>query len=108
MARRAEWKRRVQQWKKSGQTAEVFAARRGLNPSTLRWWSSTLQRSAAPERAPAPEVGFARVVPVDTAPARSDEPAALELVLPSGRVVRVRQGFDAALLRELIAALETP
>lgn len=108
MARRAEWKERVAQWKKSGQTAEVFAARRGLNPSTLRWWSSTLQRPAAREGAHAFEAGFARVVPVEDATAQPAEPAALEIVLRSGRIVRVRQGFDAALLRELLAALEAP
>lgn len=107
MASRAEWEQRVAQWKKSGQTAEVFAARRGLNPGTLRWWSSTLQRPAAREGAHAAEAGFARVVPVDIATAPPAEPAALEVVLPSGRVVRVRPGFDAALLRDLLAALET-
>jgi transposase len=108
MASRAEWEQRVAQWKRSGQTAAVFAVRQGLNPRTLRWWSSALQRPSARESEHVAEVGFARVVPVDIVPGRSAEPAALEVVLASGRVVRVRQGFDAALLRELLTLLETP
>jgi transposase len=102
MASRAQWKQRVAQWKKSGLTAEVFGAQQGLNPGTLRWWSSALRRPVARST----RVGFARLVPVDTAPARPAEPAPLDVVLSSGRVVRVRQGFDPALLRDLLAALE--
>jgi len=102
MASRAEWQRRVTQWKKSGLTAEVFAAQQGLKPGTLRWWSSALRRPAA-RRA---EMGFARLVAADPAPSPSAEPAAIELVLPSGRMVRVRRGFDPALLRELLAVVE--
>ncbi len=106
MASRAEWKKRVAEWKRSGLTAEVFAAEHGLQPRTLLWWSSTLRRPAARANADTAEVSFARVVPIDSAPARPAEPAALEIVLAAGRVVRVRQGFDAALLRELLTALE--
>lgn len=107
MASRAEWKRRVTQWKKSGLTAEVFAAQRGFKPGTLRWWSSVLRRPAARVS----QGGFARLIAVEpppTTPARPLEPTPLELVLPSGRVVRVRHGFAPSVLRNLLAALETP
>ena len=106
MTARAEWKKRVAQWKKSGQTAEVFAAEQGLNPRTLVWWSSNLRRPSARVAARSGDVSFARVVTVDRAPAGPGEPAAMEIVLTTGRVVRVRQGFDAALLRELLTVLE--
>ena len=102
MASRAEWQQRVTQWKKSGLTAEVFGAQHGLNPGTLRWWSSALQRPGTRSA----ESGFARLVAADAPPSASAEPAALELVLPSGRIVRVRRGFDPALLRELLAVVE--
>jgi transposase len=102
MASRAQWKQRVAQWKKSGLTAKVFSAQQGLNPGTLLWWSSALRRPVAR----AAGIGFARLVPTDKAPARPAEPATLDVVLSSGRVVRVRQGFDPALLRDLVAALE--
>lgn len=107
MASRADWEKRVADWKRSGLTAEVFAAQRGLKPRTLLWWSSTLRRPAGRSGRRATEVGFARVVAVDAgASARPVEPAALEIVLASGRIVRVRRGFDAAVLRELLGALE--
>jgi hypothetical protein len=38
-------------------------------------------------------------------PATSNSPA-LELVLSSGRVIRVPPGFDAGTLRQLLAVLE--
>jgi hypothetical protein len=106
MASRAEWQRRVTQWKKSGLTAEVFAAQQGLKPGTLRWWSWALRRPARPA-AQGAEIGFARLVAADASPSPSAEPATLDLVLPSGRIVRVRRGFDPALLRELLAVVET-
>jgi transposase len=108
MASRADWEKRVAEWKRSGLTAEVFAAQRGFKPGTLLWWSSTLRRPATRVGRRAADVGFARVVAVDDdgASARPVEPSALEIVLASGRVVRVRRGFDAAVLRELLSALE--
>jgi hypothetical protein len=102
MASRAQWKQRVAQWKKSGLTAEVFGAEHGLNPGTLRWWSSALRRPVARTT----RVGFARLVATDSAPPVPSELATLDVVLCSGRVVRVRQGFDPALLRAFLAALE--
>src|SRR4051812_19916997 len=102
MASRAQWQKRVAQWKKSGLTAEGFAAQEGLNPGTLLWWSSRLRRLAAGEA----EVGFARLIPVEEVPAQASEPGALDIVLASGRVVRVRPGFDPALLRDVLRVLE--
>ncbi len=105
MASRAQWKRRVAQWKRSGLTAEVFAAQQGFNVHTFRGWSSTLQRTTAGE-VEAVEAGFVRLVAIESATVPPAEPASLDVVLASGRVVRVRQGFDAALLRDVVAALE--
>ncbi len=102
MASRAQWEQRVAQWRRSGLTAEAFATQQGLNVHTLRGWSSALQRPAAR----VVNAGFARLIAVDTASARPVEPGAIDVVLASGRVVRVRQGFDPALLRDVLAALE--
>lgn len=102
MASRAQWQQRVAQWKKSGLTAEVFADEQDLNPRTLRWWASMLQRP----QARAAKVDFARLIPFPAAPPTTVEPAALDLVLACGRIVRVRRGFDPAALRELLAVLE--
>jgi hypothetical protein len=46
-------------------------------------------------------------VPVeDRSEPSPDEPAPIDVVLASGRLVRVRRGFDPGLLRDLLAALE--
>jgi hypothetical protein len=102
MASRSQWERRVAQWKRSGLTAEVFAAQQGFNVHTFRGWSSALQRPTAH----ATETGFVRLVAIDSARVQAAEPVTIDVVLTSGRIVRVRRGFDAALLRDVVAALE--
>lgn len=42
---RAEWTKEIARYHASGQSAEAFAARRGLNVSTLRWWSSEVRKA---------------------------------------------------------------
>ena len=74
MASRAQWERRVAQWKRSGLTAEVFAAQQGFNVHTFRGWSSALQRP--PARAVEP--GFVRLVAIGSAPVRPAESARLQ------------------------------
>jgi hypothetical protein len=91
-ATKETWAKRVEAWRASGETADVFAQDKGYEGSTLRWWSSRLRR-------PSPQflrlVPKARAVPVDAG-----------LVVEVGRAcVRVRAGFDAALLAEVVAAL---
>ncbi len=104
MSTRQKWQQRVEQWKKSGQTAAVFAAEHGLKAGTLLWWSSALRRS----HGHASELGFARLVASDDTPSAPSESAPLDIVLASGRIVRVRKGFDPDLLRDLLSVLEAP
>lgn len=44
-------------WRASGETAPIFAAGKGFEPSTLRYWASRLARTRGP-RSP---IRFARV-----------------------------------------------
>ena len=53
------WRRRVARWKASGETASAFGAREGIKASTLRWWSSVLQRE--PTSAPVRMVQLVRI-----------------------------------------------
>jgi hypothetical protein len=86
------WARRVESWRASGETADAFAQDKGYEGSTLRWWSSRLGRGS-------PQ--FLRLVPK----ARAVEVDA-GLVVEVGRAcVRVKAGFDAKLLAEVVAAL---
>ena len=85
-------------WRRSGQTAREFSAAEGLlHPSTLSWWSSALKREA-------PRGHFVEVV----APAAAPPPPAstIEVLIRDEVRLRVCGGFDPALLRRVVAALE--
>ena len=77
-----------------------FARREGYSPSTLAWWATELRRRGEAPGRTSTVPTLVRVVP------RSAPPAAA-LVLEVGRVrISVARGFDAALLRDVVAALE--
>ncbi len=42
------WRRHVAGWRRSGQTARIYAAVHGLSAGTLKWWSSRLGQDVAP------------------------------------------------------------
>lgn len=93
-----KWTARVQSWRESEKTAEEFSAGQGYQPSTLKYWASRLKSSATRAAAPVP---IARVVRQRS---RSVNEASIEVLVGRARVL-VRRGFDAALLREIAAAL---
>jgi len=82
------WVKRVEEWRASGQSAVAFAAGRGYEGSTLRWWASRLARQ---------QPALVRVVPASEV-ARD---AGIELHVGGVRVV-VRRGFDRALLADVL------
>jgi hypothetical protein len=91
-----QWRRWLAQWQTSGLGITAFCARHDLSPASFYAWRRTLRRRDAHATA------FAAVnVPADDTP----PPAALEVLLDGGHVVRVRPGFDAATLRQLLAVL---
>ena len=97
---RQQWAERVRRWRASGLTARAYAAREELNPSTLRWWSSQLNRAM-------PTPGRFVEVPLPTTPAPAPaEPGLIELVLHDELRIRVSGNFDPSLLRRVLAALE--
>jgi hypothetical protein len=95
------WQKRVAEWRASGETAAVFAARKGVKVGTLRWWSSRLQRevTTATPPAPVPMVQLVRI------PSRS-RGTGVVVDLPDARArVMVDPGFDRntlALVLELL------
>jgi hypothetical protein len=90
---RQKWVERVRAWHASGQDAGAFAAGKGYEPSTLRWWSSRLGREET-----------LRIVPV-VARASSAEVRGDVVVEVGGARVRVTSGFDGALLAQVVRAL---
>lgn len=51
MTKQAQWKKRIGQWERSGQSQRMFCAKRDLALSTFQWWRSKLRRSEAPRPA---------------------------------------------------------
>jgi hypothetical protein len=90
----AIWSERVRGWRASGLTATAYADGKGFAGSTLRFWANRLKS--------APVTSAPRVVQLV---ARRAEPEA-EVVIEIGAArVRVRRGFDRALLAEVLGAL---
>lgn len=82
-------------WRRSGLTGKVYAQRHGLRAGTLYCWSVRLNRTEPKEPARFIEVA-----------ARVSSP--LELRIGANVTVRIEPGFDAGLLREVLAALVSP
>ena len=95
----AVWATRVEAWRASGKTVDEFATEQSIKPASLRWWSSQLRRQAT--------AGVAASVPMArvrrASEMRSERPA-IVIELDGGRI-EVREGFDRALLREVMGAL---
>jgi len=126
MARRGErgrekegyWRQLVQQWRDSGHTIRDFCARRGLSePSFYAWRRIIATRDRQGISSPKPVGHLARPEPggpqagitplfVPVRVSSAIAPAALEVVLRDGRVLRVPVGFDAGTLRQLLAVLD--
>lgn len=92
------WRRLIQQWQRSGLSVRAFCDRHQLTQPSFYAWRHRLQQRAA---AAAPFVPV-RVVP-DAPPLAA---GSIEVVLASGRRLRVAPGFDPAALRQLVAVLE--
>jgi hypothetical protein len=92
---RENWARHIQGWRASGLLAKDYARRERLNVSTLRWWSSRLRHEGTTLPA------FVELAVNQPAPSDFIEVAIGERVR-----VHIRRGFDAELLRQVVAALE--
>ena len=95
----------------SGKPLSRFAREHGIEVSRFYWWAKELNRKPAKPAAFLP----VRVVEKRAAAERPDDgsrqnafaAATVDVVLGSKTVVRVGRGFDPALLRAVIVALET-
>ncbi len=82
----------------SGLTKEAFARQEGYHSSMLGNWLRKEREASHPTPT---------LVPVDVKPRKPPVAASsLDIVLRSGHRIHVASGFDADLLRQLVAALE--
>ena len=100
------WRRHVADCEASGLSGRAYAKRAGISVSGLSYWRKRVARSsdASTSRA-SREAGF---VPVHLGPSRAAGPAALEIGLLSGRLVRLAGPVDPEWLAGVIRLLEAP
>lgn len=92
------WRSRLDRFRHSGLSVRAYCARERLRETAFYFWRRQIAQRDA--RRPADPPAF---LPVQVVPAAAPP---LEVVLPDGHVVRVPPGFDPALLRAVLAALE--
>ena len=90
------WKRRRQEFRRSGLTRRAFCARHRLKISTLDYWFSRIRGMESAQ-------GLVEVKPQGITAVRS----CLEVVVAEKYRIEIRHGFDAQLFAELIKALES-
>jgi hypothetical protein len=105
--RAQEMRRVLEDWQRSGLTLSECGAQGGIPVSTLTWWRRVFRDAGREElkrTAAENAVEFSEVRP----PANvRTTPAVLEIVAPSGHLVRVPAGADSATLRQVLEALRT-
>lgn len=93
-----QWRRWIRSWRASGLSVRDFCARQRLAQANFYVWRRELQRRDAEQPAFVP-VGIV----ADDVPAGDGR---VDVVLRTGRTVRLGPGFDAATLRHVVAVLE--
>jgi len=94
--RRSHWRKVIGEQEASGQSIRGYCREREVREHSFYMWRKALRQESQPVR-------FALVE--TTQPAAQRNPAALELVLGSGHVLRIGPGVDAATLRTVVTAL---
>src|SRR5262249_51653247 len=89
------WHQRLQRFARSGLSITAFCEREGISPPSFYAWRRRLRHGL-----PAPRFLPVRVAPQPTAP--------VELLLPSGCVLRLTPGCDLAWIRDLLDLLGVP
>jgi hypothetical protein len=90
------WEQRLEHFRRSGLTVADFCDREGISVASFYAWKRRLVTDPAPAAAPR----FVLVHVVASPPS-----APVELLLPSGLVLRLAPGVDLAWLRQLLGLL---
>jgi hypothetical protein len=104
------WRNIFQEWEQSKKSARAFCAERGIDEAKFYCWRRTIAERdgtyAPPRRSDKSSDRLPAFVPVEVKPPAAS--GTLEVVVGSGRVIRVPAEFDASVLRRLLAVLEAP
>lgn len=100
----ALWLDRIRRWKQGGLTARKFGELERVPTHQLHGWSGRFRRAGI-DVLEAGAVGVAVPFSIVPLPVSGAEVACIEIAV-DGATVLVRAGFDADLLRQVVAALE--
>jgi len=108
-AKQDRWLKLVCRWQRSQITVREFCERHQVSEASFFSWRRILRRRGLldepmPSKNSADAPAFVKVTTLDAEPAVSP----IELVLNQRRLLRVRPGFDADMLLELVRLLEEP
>jgi len=92
------WTQHIEVWKSSGLSQRAYCEREGIAVSTLQWWCRRLRGSGHSD---AP-----RFVPVAVEPISNVRDEPIEVVLLSGRRLRLSAPRDETELARLVRLLE--
>lgn len=95
-----QWRQRVAQWRRSKQSVRAFCRAQQLPEASFYAWRAELARRDQERAATSTTLPTPAFVPVQVIGA-----APLEVVLPSGLMVRVPVGTAPATVAQLVAAL---
>lgn len=105
LAKQAKWLATVQRWQRSRLSVREFCRQHQVNEASFYEWRRVLrERGLLAEPARAKTSAFVRVSTPLVEPADN----AIEVVLHQGRLLRVRPGFDADAVLQLVRLLEEP
>lgn len=116
------WSELLRAWERSGLSQAEFCRRRGIQAVSFSWWKRQLGTAAPTRRGARSQTGDSRpgrraqfvevtwpTAPSVLSPALGAARGSLgyEVVLTSGRVLRLPAAFDADQVRRLITAVES-
>lgn len=102
---RGEWEARIAACRASGQKAAAWCREHGISRRQLYWWMKKLadENAGAPEPSAGTRPAQWLAVQVDRSP---EDVTSLDVKVGSA-VIEVKQGFDPALLRDVVKALKS-
>jgi hypothetical protein len=101
------WRHLIDQWQRSSLSVRDFCERHRLAVPSFYAWRRRLQPGEPVARVSQPPDAVT-FLPVHVRPEPADHRPPLELVLASGRCLRIPPGFDPDALRALLAVLGEP
>ena len=97
-ATRQRWQQRLERFRRSGLAVPAFCDREGISTASFYSWRRRLQQDPTPPAADTPRLVPVRLV---SPPAK----APVEVLLPSGLVLRLSPDSDLAWLRQVLPLL---